>query len=68
MNIIRHLQMHLDEKAVPDTAPVNPVPCLEKNEKMFDKMINLAASSFTTSSRMGGPAIKGLWTVSFSTI
>lgn len=60
--------MHLDEKAVPDTAPVNPVPCLEKNEKMFDKMINLAASSITTSSRMGGPAIKGLWTVNFSRV
>ncbi|XP_050305539.1 uncharacterized protein LOC126742791 [Anthonomus grandis grandis] len=53
VNIIRHLQMHLDEKAVPDIAPVNPVPCLEKNEKMFDKMMNFAASSITTSSRMG---------------
>lgn len=32
-------------------APVNPVPCLEKNEKMFDKMTNLALSSFTDSAR-----------------
>ncbi|XP_066251917.1 uncharacterized protein [Euwallacea similis] len=53
VNIIRHLQMHTVEKAVPDIAPINPVPCLEKNEKMFDKMINLAASSITTG-RMGG--------------
>ncbi|XP_076256193.1 uncharacterized protein LOC143193736 isoform X1 [Rhynchophorus ferrugineus] len=51
VNIVRHLQMHSEEKSVPDTAPVNPVPCLEKNEKMFDKMINLAASSIT--GRMG---------------
>ncbi|XP_019766776.2 uncharacterized protein LOC125504304 [Dendroctonus ponderosae] len=55
VNIIRHLQMHLDEKAVSDSAPVNPVPCLEKNEKMFDKMINFAASSITTG-RMSGTA------------
>lgn len=54
-NIVRHLEFHTSEKVVPTTAPVNPVPCLEKNEKMFDKMTNLALSSFTnTSSRMGG--------------
>jgi len=29
----------------PNNAPVNPVPCLEKKEMMFDKMTNLAASS-----------------------
>lgn len=52
-NMVRHLQFHSEEKAVPDTAPVNPVPCLEKNEKMFDKMINLASSSHANS-RMGG--------------
>ncbi|KAJ8916522.1 hypothetical protein NQ315_000164 [Exocentrus adspersus] len=52
-NMVRHLQFHSEEKAVPDTAPVNPVPCLEKNEKMFDKMVNLASSSHT-GSRMGG--------------
>lgn len=52
-NMVRHLQFHSEEKAVSDTAPVNPVPCLEKNEKMFDKMINLASSSHA-SSRMGG--------------
>ncbi|XP_060534291.1 uncharacterized protein LOC132706779 [Cylas formicarius] len=52
VNIVRHLQMHENDNSVPDTAPVNPVPCLEKNEKMFDKMINLAASSITE--RMGG--------------
>nr|XP_008194761.1 PREDICTED: uncharacterized protein LOC103313398 isoform X2 [Tribolium castaneum] len=52
-NLVRHLQFHSAEKSVPETAPVNPVPCLEKNEKMFDKMTNLAISSFT--GRMGGP-------------
>ncbi|KAG5893935.1 hypothetical protein JTB14_028744 [Gonioctena quinquepunctata] len=53
-NLVRHLQFHSQEKSVPDTAPVNPVPCLEKNEKMFDKMMNLASSSHTSASRMGG--------------
>lgn len=55
-NLVRHLQFHSAEKSVPETAPVNPVPCLEKNEKMFDKMTNLAISSFTggSGSRMGG--------------
>ncbi|KAJ8936842.1 hypothetical protein NQ314_012158 [Rhamnusium bicolor] len=52
-NMVRHLHFHSEEKNVPDTAPVNPVPCLEKNEKMFDKMVNLASSSHNTS-RMGG--------------
>ncbi|CAH1118526.1 unnamed protein product [Phaedon cochleariae] len=56
-NLLRHLLFHSQEKAVSDTAPVNPVPCLEKNEKMFDKMINLASSSHASgSSRMGGNA------------
>lgn len=32
---------------------MNPVPCLEKNEKMFDKMTNLALSSFTNTTRTG---------------
>ncbi|XP_028133091.2 uncharacterized protein LOC114328441 [Diabrotica virgifera virgifera] len=53
-NLIRHLQFHSQEISVPDTAPVNPVPCLGKNEKMFDKMVNLASSSHTSSMRMGG--------------
>lgn len=53
-NLVRHLEFHTMEKDVPKTAPVNPVPCLEKNEKMFDKMTNLALSSFTsTTTRMG---------------
>jgi hypothetical protein len=62
-NLVRHLQFHSAEKSVPDIAPVNPVPCLDKNEKMFDKMTNLAISSFTgaNASRMGGakPEQKG---------
>lgn len=55
-NLVRHLQFHSSERAVPQIAPVNPVPCLDKNEKMFDKMTNLALSSFAGSSgaRMGG--------------
>ncbi|KAJ8972650.1 hypothetical protein NQ317_008236 [Molorchus minor] len=52
-NMVRHLQFHSQEKAVSESAPVNPVPCLEKNEKMFDKMVNLASSSHSTS-RMSG--------------
>lgn len=43
---------------MPKTAPVNPVPCLEKNEKMFDKMTNLALSSITNTSRMGSKTDK----------
>lgn len=57
-NLVRHLEFHSLEKDVPTTAPVNPVPCLEKNEKMFDKMTNLALSSFAGSSRMGGKTEK----------
>ncbi|KAK9874348.1 hypothetical protein WA026_002698 [Henosepilachna vigintioctopunctata] len=54
-NIVRHLLLHKNDKdfTVPDTAPINPVPCLEKNEKMFDKMFNLASSSHA-GGRMGG--------------
>lgn len=57
-NLVRHLEFHSMEKEVPTTAPVNPVPCLEKNEKMFDKMTNLALSSFTNTTRMGGKVEK----------
>lgn len=54
-NLVRHLQFHSAEKSVPDIAPVNPVPCLDKNERMFDKMTNLALSSIAgATSRMGG--------------
>lgn len=58
-NLVRHLQFHSQEINVPDTAPVNPVPCLDKNEKMFDKMTNLAISSFTATGRMGSKIDKG---------
>ncbi|KAJ9587631.1 hypothetical protein L9F63_018925 [Diploptera punctata] len=47
--MVRHLQLHISSNVPdaipPSTAPVNPVPCLEKKEMMFDKMTNLAASS-----------------------
>lgn len=46
-NLIRHFNFHEMEKNVPGIAPVNPVPCLNKKEKMFDKMTNLAISSIT---------------------
>lgn len=52
-NMLKHLKAHFENKAVSEQAPVNPVPCLEKNEMMFEKMVNLAASS-QTPSRMGG--------------
>ncbi|XP_019889550.2 uncharacterized protein LOC105286402 isoform X2 [Ooceraea biroi] len=52
-NIIRHLQLHAKDETVPETGPVNPVPCLDKKEKMFDKMVNLASSSHQNG-RMGG--------------
>ncbi|XP_033210567.1 uncharacterized protein LOC117168827 isoform X2 [Belonocnema kinseyi] len=51
-NIIRHLQLHAKDESVPETGPVNPVPCLDKREKMFDKMVNLASSSHQNG-RMG---------------
>ena len=52
-NIIRHLQLHAKDETVPESGPVNPVPCLDKREKMFDKMVNLASSSHQNG-RMGG--------------
>ena len=51
-NIIRHLHLHTKEETVPESGPVNPVPCLDKKEKMFDKMVNLASSSHQNG-RMG---------------
>ncbi|XP_077288212.1 uncharacterized protein LOC143912738 [Arctopsyche grandis] len=44
-NMLRHLQLHESEIAVPTVAPVNPVPHLQTNEMHFDKMTNLALSS-----------------------
>lgn len=52
-NIVRHLQAHLKDESVPTACPVNPVPCLDKKERMFDKMVNLASSSHENG-RMGG--------------
>lgn len=48
VNMVRHLQLHAEQQPVPQTAPVNPVPHLETNEKHFDKMVNLASSSIVT--------------------
>ncbi|RZF38094.1 hypothetical protein LSTR_LSTR006493 [Laodelphax striatellus] len=44
-NMKIHLQNHASGKEVSTMLLVNPVPCLERNEKMFDKMVNLAGSS-----------------------
>nr|XP_034181441.1 uncharacterized protein LOC117604928 isoform X2 [Osmia lignaria] len=52
-NIIRHLTLHAKDETVPESGPVNPVPCLDKKERMFDKMVNLASSSHQNG-RMGG--------------
>ncbi|CAG5046988.1 unnamed protein product [Parnassius apollo] len=46
--MVRHLQLHAEQQPVPQTAPVNPVPHLETNEKHFDKMVNLASSSIAS--------------------
>ncbi|XP_046589049.1 uncharacterized protein LOC107227843 isoform X2 [Neodiprion lecontei] len=51
-NMIRHLQLHAKDESVPESGPVNPVPCLDKKERMFDKMVNLASSSHQNG-RMG---------------
>lgn len=48
LNMVRHLQLHAEQQPVPQTNPVNPVPYLETNEKHFDKMLNLASSSFAS--------------------
>ncbi|XP_031332986.1 uncharacterized protein LOC116163261 [Photinus pyralis] len=52
-NLIRHFQFHKigKEVPIPAIAPVNPVPCLDKNEKMFDKMFNLSISSYNDALR-----------------
>lgn len=51
--MVRHLQLHAKDQTVPESGPVNPVPCLDKKERMFDKMVNLASSSHQNG-RMGG--------------
>lgn len=53
-NMYRHLQMHKQNRGQASNSgaarlcsvdPVNPVPCLNSNERFFDKMTNLASSS-----------------------
>lgn len=61
LNIIKHIKLHEKypdgipqrlyvtegiSSPIPVKQPVNPVPCLERKELMFDKMMNLAGSSF----------------------
>lgn len=59
-NLIRHLQFHITgkEMPVPAAAPINPVPCLEKSEKMFDKMTNLSLSSYNDQIRIASSKIE----------
>ena len=45
----RSQQLEVKEESIlplPNKQPVNPVPCLKNKELMFDKMMNLAGSSF----------------------
>lgn len=59
-NMYRHLLMHKQnypgamrpsgDSVVASVDPVNPVPCLNSNERHFDKMTNLASSSLLISS------------------
>lgn len=58
MNLVRHFQFHDQYDEVPTSAPVNPVPCLEKKEKMFDKMTNLASSSHPIGRMSTGNPVK----------
>lgn len=66
LNLIKHLNLHkkypngippadsLQDiiKTIPAKQPTNPVPRLERKELMFDKMMNLAGSSFEDKKKM----------------
>lgn len=45
-NLILHLNGHVKGQDNTSKEIVNPVPSIGKSELMFDKMINLSASSF----------------------
>lgn len=45
-NLIMHLNGHKNGQDNTSKEIVNPVPSIGKSELMFDKMINLSASSF----------------------
>lgn len=45
-NLILHLNIHKNGQCNTTKEIVNPVPSTGKSELMFDKMINLSASSF----------------------
>lgn len=61
-NLMRHLQMHTDDsnggtqKLTNLVDPINPVPCLNSNEKHFDRMTNLASSSLVVGGSTTGNA------------
>nr|XP_045625021.1 uncharacterized protein LOC123774609 isoform X2 [Procambarus clarkii] len=61
LNLVKHIKLHekhpdgIPERLhiiegnpspIPGKQPINPVPCLDRKELMFDKMMNLAGSSF----------------------
>ena len=67
MNLIKHLALHKkypdgipqqskpaeqEINPIPAQQPINPVPCLNKRELMFDKMMNLAGSSFEAKKKL----------------
>lgn len=65
-NLIIHLHGH--EKGQDNTTKeiVNPVPSMGKSELMFDKMINLSASSFEAmNTEKVGIKINCLWCINF---
>ncbi|VVC37522.1 Zinc finger C2H2-type [Cinara cedri] len=45
-NLILHLNIHKNGQCIITKEIVNPVPSIENSELMFDKMINLSASSY----------------------
>lgn len=49
INLMRHFRNGCTEQQ----APINPVPCLNTNERHFDKMRNLAASSNSSGADSG---------------
>lgn len=53
-NLVRHFKNGCTEQQASALfAPVNPVPCLNSNERHFDKMRNLAASSNSSNIESG---------------
>ncbi|XP_075156837.1 small ovary isoform X2 [Haematobia irritans] len=73
-NMYRHLLMHKQNANQPNSTgtmvasvdPVNPVPCLNSNEKFFDKMTNLASSSLIPSTQQSASATKAPYKIPYA--